>query len=98
MSTHTQSRDAGFTKEPNFPLLHDVARHVIHSTETLEVAISTVSQMAAIVKSVEPSTSSHYPSQHRLVLHRQTLSNLRARSQALDARLRNEIALVGVVV
>jgi hypothetical protein len=96
MSTHTQSRDAGFAKEPNFPLLHDVARHVIHSTETLEVAISTVGQMAAIVKSVEP--SSHYPSQHRLVLHRQTLSNLRARSQALDARLRNEIALVGVVV
>lgn len=88
----TQSRDAGFAKEPNFPFLHDIARHVIHSTETLEVAISTVVQMAEKVKRVE--ASGQGLSQHRLDLHRQTLSNLHACSQALDVRLHNEISLV----
>lgn len=91
-----QSRDSGLAKdeEPNFPFLHNIARHVIHSTETLEVAVGTVVLMAAKLEVVE--ACDHILSQHSLDLHRQTLSNLRARSQALEARLRNEISLVSL--
>jgi hypothetical protein len=92
-----QSRDAGFLVEPNktepdFPFLHNIARHIIHSTETLEVSIRTVIEMIAKFERIE--ASDQISSLHRLDLHRQTLSNLRARSQALEARLRNEISLV----
>lgn len=48
--------------------------------------------MAANLKEVKE--SGRIPNQNQLELHQQTLSNLRARSQALEARLRNEISLV----
>jgi hypothetical protein len=37
----------------------------------------------------------NHPSQQRLAFHLQIFNNLRARSQILDSRLRNEISLVG---
>ena len=60
--------------------------------ETLDVAINTVNQMATMINTAERPAGG--PTPQRLTLHLQTLYNLRARSQALDARLRNKIGLV----
>jgi hypothetical protein len=85
--------------QPNFPFLHDVARHIIHSTETLDVAINTLNNMAEVIAT--PDVAISYTSQRvqqDLAFHKQVLRNLHARSQALDARLRNEINLVGGLI
>lgn len=41
-----QNRSSNHDLEPHFPLLHDLARHVLHSTETLQVAKHTLSSMS----------------------------------------------------
>lgn len=72
-----------------------MARHVIHSTETLIVAINTVNgmmEMAGVLNAATPVAS--HQTQQDLAFHKQVLQNLLARSHALDGRLRNEINLV----
>ena len=90
-----QSRNKDMLDQPNFPFLHDVARHVIHSTETLDVAINTLSNMAEMISLADFAISNTSQRiQQDLAFHKQVLRNLHARSSALDARLRNEINLV----
>ncbi|KAL8701982.1 MAG: hypothetical protein Q9201_004628 [Fulgogasparrea decipioides] len=88
-------------QEPNFSLLHDVARHAIHSSETLDVAMET---MTRIIRQHErfPEAGQPYANidvnalrhtQQYLGFQLQMIQSLRARSKANEERLRNEIAL-----
>ena len=42
VNNHFQNRLGAAQQGPNFPLLHDFARHTVHSPETLDVAIDTM--------------------------------------------------------
>jgi Mg2+ and Co2+ transporter CorA len=91
---------------PDYPRLHDLARHIIHSSETLSIAIETMSSMidqyeaylaerpslskAAITKSQQTRKSIQFQTS--------LLRCLKARSIALEDRLRNEINLAFNVV
>ena len=94
-----QNRPGTVQQEPNFPLLHDFARHTIHSSESLDVAIDT---MAGILGQQEwfSNAGRSYIDVNPIVLRRtrqhllfqiQMMRSLRARSKANEARLRNEI-------
>lgn len=83
-------------------MLHETARHSIHSNETLEIAVEcllAMCQQHTLLEKLSVSkdkvheitrTKIHQALQFRL----QILRSLKARSQANDARLRNEITLV----
>lgn len=82
--------------------LHDFARHVIHSTETLGVALDTVNriveQQEILATKVEHKVNqgTKAPPQIQQYLHfqRQMIKNLGARSEANQLRLQNEINFV----
>lgn len=86
----------------DYPMLHETARHSIHSSETLDIAIECLlamcEQHALLLNHTLPRdkgrevtyTKIHQALQFRL----QVLRSLKARSQANEARLRNEITLV----
>lgn len=102
INNHFQNRLGAAQLGPNFPLLHDFARHTVHSSETLDVAIDT---MSGILGQHEwfldvgrayidtDSIFSRCTRQH-LRFQIQMMRSLRARSKANEARLRNEIDLV----
>ena len=102
INNYFQNRLGAAQQGPNFPLLHDHARHTVHSSETLDVAIDTV---AGILSQYEwfsdagrsyidaDSIVSRHTRQH-LCFQMQMMRSLRARSKANVARLRNEINLV----
>ncbi|EGE83186.2 hypothetical protein, variant 1 [Blastomyces gilchristii SLH14081] len=88
---------------PNFPRLHDIARHVIHSVEILDVAIETVDSILHehdLFISNEGSTVA-FPIPdlkandvtRRLYYHSRELRAIKARSASLYDRLKNEISL-----
>ena len=87
---------------PNFPLLHDFARHTIHSSESLDVAIDTMSGILGQYEWFSDTGRSYMNldsvisrrTQQHLSFQIQTMRSLRARSKANEARLRNEIDLV----
>ena len=99
---HFQNRLRTVQHEPNFPLLHDFARHTIHSSESLDVAIDTMSGILSQYEwfsdtgrsyiDVDPFTSRR--AKQYLSFQIQAMRSLRARSKANEARLRNEIDLV----
>ena len=86
----------------DYPMLHETARHSIHSSETLDIAVECLlamcEQHTLLSNRTLPKdkgrevsyTKIHQALQFRL----QVLRSLRARSQANEARLRNEITLV----
>lgn len=84
-------------------MMHEAARHAIHSFETLSVSVETVEAMQQRFlylagKSKQPSRGGPEAS-HRLRMHMgaraRMLRNLLLRSQSNKERLQNEIALVG---
>ena len=87
---------------PNFPLLHDFARHTIHSSESLDVAIDTMSGILGQYEWFSDTRRSYINvdsvisrrTQQHLSFQLQAMRSLRARSKANEARLRNEIDLV----
>ncbi|KAK2848506.1 hypothetical protein FQN49_005661 [Arthroderma sp. PD_2] len=95
------SASAGF----NFPQLHDLARHIIHSTETLEVAIQTVKRItdehARLQGNFRNDGENVLPTgppsfeweRHELSFLHDELHALKMRSWSLNARLQNEINL-----
>ncbi len=102
INNHFQNRLGATQQGPNFPLLHDFARHTVHSSETLDVAIDT---MAGILGQHEwfSDAGRSYIDTDWIVSRRtrqhlrfqiQMMRSLRARSKANEARLRNEIDLV----
>jgi len=86
--------------EPPFSELHDVARHVIHSSETLAIAglamHSISNQHASFVQNYTSATNKPALRKVQQTLeYQQTLfQSLKLRSDALGDRLRNEINLV----
>lgn len=86
----------------NYPMLHETARHSIHSSETLEIAIECLLAMCQQHKllfdlnlSKDKLHEVTYTKIYQALQFRlQVLRSLKARSQANEARLRNEITLV----
>ena len=90
-------------QEPDFSFLHDFARHAIHSSETIDVAVETMAHMLrqhewfsnAGQRYVEMDVVALHHIQLCLRFQLQMMQSLRARSKANEERLRNEITLVG---
>ena len=86
----------------DFPMLHETARHSIHSSETLEIAVECLLAMCEQHTSLynlklpmDKFNEVTYSKIHQILQFRvQVLRSLKARSQANEARLRNEITLV----
>lgn len=101
-NNNLQNRLRTVQHEPNFPLLHDFARHTIHSSESLDVAIDTMagilgqhewfSDTGRSYIDIDPMISRR--TKQHLSFQIQAIRSLRARSKANEARLRNEIDLV----
>lgn len=86
----------GGKPEPDYRRLHDLARHAIHVTETLDVALGT---MHAILVQHEafraglPDDRAWQRVHSRLLFSQQMLESLRCRSNSNEKRLLNEIQL-----
>jgi hypothetical protein len=97
-----QNRTKLGNPQPDFITMHEIARHAIHSSETLAMAIETVGSMIQEHEIFFDENSSL--SQESTILSKQTTRTLRShitmlkclnmRSKALEERLRNEINLV----
>ena len=102
VDNHSQNRPGTVQQEPNFPLLHDLARHTIHSSESLDVAIDTMTGILGQHElfldagrsyiDIDPVVSQRTKQHLRFQI--QMMRSLKARSKANEARLRNEINLV----
>ena len=86
----------------DYPMLHETARHSIHSIETLDIAVECLLAMCQQQTLLYKPNSSknklheviHAKIHQALQFRLQVLRSLKARSQANEARLRNEITLV----
>ncbi|KLJ08320.1 hypothetical protein EMPG_16251 [Blastomyces silverae] len=98
-----KARDEPQTTGPNFPSLHNIARHVIHSVEVLDVAIETMDSILHehdLFISNEGSAGD-FPIPklkaddvtRRLYYHSRELRAIKARAASLYDRLKNEISL-----
>ena len=104
-----QNPTVSLAEVSEFPYLHDVARHAIHSTEVFDVAINNVKEAIDMVTQMSDLAAPQYArdGEELNIIHQKalgslrfnviTLQNLRARSAALEARLRNQINLVSNV-
>ncbi|OJD18766.1 hypothetical protein AJ78_01237 [Emergomyces pasteurianus Ep9510] len=98
-----KARDDTRGADPDFRKLHNIARHAIHSNETLDVAIDTIGSIVhehELFILREGSTSAHsIPKQiandvaRQLYYHSKELRAIKARSSSLYDRLQNEINL-----
>lgn len=84
---------------PEFGRLHEISRHAIHVSETLEVASRSfkalVESRADVVSRFRASDEVQMTDvTDVLTLMQQALENLRSRSEANKARVDNEITLV----
>lgn len=91
-------------RPPNYRKLHDIARHSIHVTETLDVNLQTIERILENHKTyMSPGNSSPFPSHpgsdvwqeihSRLSFGQSYLGSLRHRSISNEKRLQNEIQL-----
>ncbi|KAK8040860.1 hypothetical protein PG994_013867 [Apiospora phragmitis] len=82
--------------EPPYRFLHDISRHAVHVTETLDVAVETMDGMLSQHESVKAQVADDDGWQmvhDRLLFSQQLLKGLRWRSKANEKRLQNEIQL-----
>ncbi|PGH29581.1 hypothetical protein GX50_07659 [[Emmonsia] crescens] len=96
-----KARDGNQVAGPNFRKLHNIARHAIHSNETLDVAIDTIDSIVhehELFISREGSTGPHAVPEiiandvtRRLYYHSKELRAIKTRSASLYYRLQNEI-------
>lgn len=82
--------------EPKYRQLHDLARHAIHVSESLDVAARTLEALNTQHHDLQ-STSSDKKAwtrvRQRLLFHKQLVDSLRYRSVSNEKRLQNEIQL-----
>lgn len=84
---------------PDYRRLHDIARHAIHVTETLDVTvqnIESISKHHVIYMDSNPNDQYSAPDQdirNRLAFFRDYIKNMRHRSTSNEKRLQNEIQL-----
>jgi len=85
-------------QEPDYPLLHEIARHAIHVSETLATALDSVQglkrQQRDFMTEHSQSSNSCNRIQDHFRFQLQMLQSLRSRSESNQARVHNEIALV----
>ncbi|KAL4953198.1 hypothetical protein BDW69DRAFT_184705 [Aspergillus filifer] len=89
------------SKEPDFPLLHDILRHLFHYQETIEVAQHTLRMMAEEqvrwrredTDSVRQNLSTWMSTRSRILYEEKRAHSLKMRSQSLNDRHQNEINL-----
>jgi Mg2+ and Co2+ transporter CorA len=84
--------------DTDYPMLHEIARHACHSSETLLVSVETLNSMRSQYESFLDSRSAKVPiasSRLRQFLDFQLsmFKSLHARSLAVEARLSNELNL-----
>jgi len=95
-----QNRTSNARPDPNYPRLHDIARHAIHVQETLEVAVVTIENMILehehffLEWSNGESVDVPQQAQKRLHFYLHVMKSLKNRAQASKERLINEITLV----
>lgn len=100
-----QNRTSSQDPRPDYVMMHELARHTIHSSEMLAVAADTITN---IIQEHEilfnDNASSMLPAtplkqtMRELRSHLALLKSLYLRSKALEDRLRNEINLVCVLI
>ncbi|SMQ55397.1 unnamed protein product [Zymoseptoria tritici ST99CH_3D7] len=84
----------------NYTSLHDMARHMAHSTEVCGVALGVMDSMLSDLQSLPTTISSSTPANTAssiladMLRQRSLLYGFHLRCQATEARLKNEIALV----
>ncbi|CDM36734.1 hypothetical protein DTO013E5_2856 [Penicillium roqueforti] len=99
-----EQRPADKKPKPNYRRLHDIARHAIHVTESLDVAVQNiehlVQQHEIYIKSmqVEPQPKSHQRISRRLAFFQSYIGSIRHRSVSNQLRLQNEIQLAFNIV
>jgi hypothetical protein len=99
-----QNRVSLENPQPDYSAMHDLARHTIHSSETLAIAVETVTRVIQEHEiffnenTLLPMMSIMLSKQTRRTFRSQValLKSLYLRSKALEERLRNEINLVGL--
>ena len=83
--------------QTDYRRLHDIARHAIHVTETLDLAVETLQSILAqhgdFVATVNEDHKSSEDIHLRLLFFRSVLGGLRHRSASIKERLQNEIQL-----
>lgn len=86
--------------QPDFVYLHDIAKHIIHSNETLESATNTIEviRSACGTDSRESSETWKMDHQGRLQALEYDIKCTKRRSEGLTERLQNEINLVRIQV
>ena len=85
--------------EADYPLLHEIARHMVHVSETLVVALQSLQglkqqQEVFSVQHLQATKFTSTNSKRNFHLQLQLLQSLLARSESNKARLQNEINLV----
>jgi hypothetical protein len=98
-----QTRISPSEPDPDYPRLHDIARHATHVTETLDTSLNAIRDLLCQHKVYHQ----QYPAQDKaaqkavsqvssgLGLVEHMLQNLKFRSISNSDRLKNEINLVG---
>ncbi|CZR58840.1 uncharacterized protein PAC_08732 [Phialocephala subalpina] len=95
------NRTTSTAPNPDYPRLHDIARHAIHISETLDLAIKTVDSMMTqhdqfladrqaldnVLRITQSKIGKH------MCFYHHTLNSLRCRSESNKERLLNEIQL-----
>ncbi|KAE8329649.1 hypothetical protein BDV39DRAFT_171693 [Aspergillus sergii] len=85
----------------DFPNLHDIARHIFHSTEILEVAEHTINSVVAeqsrwreeFTEIASKARGAHLQTGQKLAFAAKEMHSLKIRSKSLTDRLDNEINL-----
>jgi hypothetical protein len=91
--------------DPNYPILHDIARHSIHVCETLDLAVTTstsiliqrdrfFSSRLMFTQEILPTLEAH---EQKLRFYDHMLRSLKQRAESNRQRLVNEINLVGLL-
>jgi hypothetical protein len=84
--------------DPDYIRMHEIARHIIHSSETLSIAQETLNSMSqtydTIISTSSPAAPLSSNVKAELELQASLLKCVHLRSEAVEARLRNEINLV----
>lgn len=98
--TETQ-RSPSSAPNPNYPRLHDIARHAIHVSETLELAAKTIESMIEHYDEFiterptqdEKTTNARRKIRNHMQFYHSLVGSLRSRSTSNKQRLLNEIQL-----
>lgn len=98
-----QARGSSESFQPNFVHLHDIARHIVHSNETLDVAVDTIGSVQyhqrvfSAINSQTQENQSQLHVQNKFYSLQKELKCIKRRSESLGERLQHEIKLVSVM-